>query len=281
MKVSFTSFSLPKSGTVALLVSDGGKLSEAARQVDEATAGAVSNAIKVAGFKAEAEKTMEVIPPSGSKIDRVVLVGVGKASELTATRLEYAGGALAGALQSTGAGTASVCAQLASPGKMDAASIAARVASGMRLRVYKFDKYKSKKANGAKPLASVKVLCEQSAAARKQYAELDAIAAGVHIARDLVNEPSNHLYPQSFANEIKKLTKLGLKVELLDEKQMKKLGMGSLLGVAQGSAFKPYLAVMRWGRRQEGRQAGGLRRQGRDVSTPAASPSSRLPAWKT
>jgi leucyl aminopeptidase len=246
MKVSFTSFSLPKSGTVALLVSDGGKLSEAARQVDEATAGAVSNAIKVAGFKAEAEKTMEVIPPSGSKIDRVVLVGVGKASELTATRLEYAGGALAGALQSTGAGTASVCAQLASPGKMDAASIAARVASGMRLRVYKFDKYKSKKANGAKPLASVKVLCEQSAAARKQYAELDAIAAGVHIARDLVNEPSNHLYPQSFANEIKKLTKLGLKVELLDEKQMKKLGMGSLLGVAQGSAFKPYLAVMRW-----------------------------------
>jgi leucyl aminopeptidase len=104
MKVSFTSFSLPKSGTVALLVSDGGKLSEAARQVDEATAGAVSNAIKVAGFKAEAEKTMEVIPPSGSKIDRVVLVGVGKASELTATRLEYAGGALAGALQSTGAG---------------------------------------------------------------------------------------------------------------------------------------------------------------------------------
>jgi leucyl aminopeptidase len=61
-----------------------------------------------------------------------------------------------------------------------------------------------------------------------------------------VNEPSNHLYPESFANEIKKLSKLGVKVELLDEKAMKKLGMGSLLGVAQGSAHKPYLAVMTW-----------------------------------
>jgi leucyl aminopeptidase len=246
MKVSFTSFSLPKSGTVALLVSDGGKLSEAARQVDEATAGAVSNAIKVAGFKAEAEKTMEVIPPSGSKIDRVVLVGVGKASELTATRLEYAGGALAGALQSTGAGTASVCAQLASPGKMDAASIAARVASGMRLRVYKFDKYKSKKANGAKPLASVKVLCEQAAAARKQYAELDAIAAGVHIARDLVNEPANILGPVEFAKKAEELGKLGVEVEVLGEKEMKKLKMAALLGVSQGSVRPPRLAVMRW-----------------------------------
>ena len=56
MKVSFTSFSVPNSGSVALLVGDGAKLSASARQVDEATGGAVSNAIKVAGFKGEAEK---------------------------------------------------------------------------------------------------------------------------------------------------------------------------------------------------------------------------------
>jgi leucyl aminopeptidase len=246
MKVSFTSFSVPNSGSVALLVGDGGKLSASARQVDEATSGAVSNAIKVAGFKGEAEKTLECIPPAGSKIDRVVIVGVGKAGDLTETRLEYAGGALAGALQGANVSAVTVCAELASTGKMDAETVAARVASGMRLRVYKFDKYKSKKSDAAKPLTTVKVMTDAAAKARKLYAELDAVAAGVHIARDLVNEPSNHLYPQSFANEIKKLTKLGLKVELLDEKAMKKLGMGSLLGVAQGSAFKPYLAIMSW-----------------------------------
>ena len=246
MKVSFSSFALPKSGAVAVLVGEGGKLSDDARAVDEALGGAIANAIKVAGFKGENEKTLDVITPSGSKVDRVILAGTGKPGELDATRLEYAGGALAGALQSAGLTSATLVASLPSSGKMDAAEIAARVASGIRLRVYSFEKYKTKKANPAKPLGTLKVLCDKAADARARYVECDAVATGVHIARDLVNEPANHLTPQNFANEIKKLSKLGLKIELLDEKQMKKLGMGALLGVAQGSPNKPFLAVMNW-----------------------------------
>ena len=92
----------------------------------------------------------------------------------------------------------------------------------------------------------MKILTAAVAAAKTRYAELDAVATGVHLARDLVNEPANILHPESFASEIKKLSKLGLNIEVLDEKQMTKLGMGALLGVALGSPRKPRLCIMRW-----------------------------------
>jgi len=95
-------------------------------------------------------------------------------------------------------------------------------------------------------LSSATILTAAVAAAKTRYAALDAVATGVHLARDLVNEPANILHPESFASEIKKLSKLGLVIEVLDEKQMAKLGMGALLGVALGSSRKPRLCIMRW-----------------------------------
>jgi leucyl aminopeptidase len=82
--------------------------------------------------------------------------------------------------------------------------------------------------------------------AKKLWAALDAVADGVYLARDLVNEPPNVLYPAEFARRAKALSKLGLKVEVLGEAEMKKLGMGSLLGVGQGSERESQLVVLRW-----------------------------------
>ena len=178
MKISFSSFSLPTSGAVGILAGDGGKLSADAEAVDKAVGGAVSNAIKVAGFKGEREKTLDVIAPAGSKIERIIVVGAGKADELDEVRAEYAGGCLAGAAQSAGLSSLAVCASVPGKSKLEPADLAARVASGMRLRVYRFDKYKSKKPSNGKHLTSAKVLCEGAAAARKSYGEMDAIAAG-------------------------------------------------------------------------------------------------------
>ena len=76
--------------------------------------------------------------------------------------------------------------------------------------------------------------------------ELKAIADGTIVARDLVNEPANVLTPPEFAKRAKALTKLGVKVEILSEAQMKKLGMGSLLGVGQGSKQPSQMVVMQW-----------------------------------
>ena len=84
------------------------------------------------------------------------------------------------------------------------------------------------------------------AAAKKAFMPLEALAQGIYLARDLAHEPANILYPESFAKRTKALEKLGIKVDVLGEAQMKKLGMGSLLGVGQGSVRESQLVVMKW-----------------------------------
>jgi leucyl aminopeptidase len=92
----------------------------------------------------------------------------------------------------------------------------------------------------------VVIQCAEPAKAKKAFADVEAVVDGVFLARDLVNEPANILGPVEFAERAKALEALGVKVEILTEKEMKKLGMGSLLGVAQGSPRGARMAVMQW-----------------------------------
>ena len=245
MKISFSTFSAPKSGVTVVLASEGGKLSDDGAEIDKTVNGAISNAIKVADFKAEREKSLDIILPKGSGPERIIVMGVGKTDDLDEVAAEYVGGAIAAAAGEVQATGLTVSAALPGKSVIEAAAMSSRIASGMRLRTYSFTKYKSKPSK-VKKLASVKILTAAVAATKSRYAALDALATGVHLARDLVNEPANILHPESFASEIKKLSKLGLVIEVLDEKQMTKLGMGALLGVALGSPRKPRLCIMRW-----------------------------------
>ena len=123
--------------------------------------------------------------------------------------------------------------------------------------------------------------CANPAAAKKAFADVEAVVDGVMLARDLVNEPANMLGPVEFAAQAKELEKLGVKVEILTEKEMKKLGMGALLGVAQGSprgrrgwwSCSGTAARPRTSRSPSSARASS--------SIPAAFRSSRPPAWKT
>ena len=130
------------------------------------------------------------------------------------------------------------------------AEAAADFAFGMRLRAYRFDRYKTKKKEGEDkndPAATnIAIALADPAAARKKWSAREAVANGVALARDLVNEPPNVLFPVEFARRATALKKLGVAVDVLDVKRMKKLGMGALLGVGQGSAHEPRLVVMRW-----------------------------------
>ena len=125
---------------------------------------------------------------------------------------------------------------------------AADLALGVRLRAYAFDRYKTKRKDDEKPpdKRSMTVAVGDVAAARKAYATREAIGGGVLMARDLVNEPANVLYPEEFARRTLALKKAGVAVEVLDIKAMKKLGMNALLGVGQGSARESRVVVMRW-----------------------------------
>ncbi len=130
----------------------------------------------------------------------------------------------------------------------DDATLAANMAYGALLKSYTFMKYFTKKKDEEKPslkILSFSVVNEKQA--REKFAPLKAIADSIFLARNYVTEPPNVIYPESYANSIKaELSKLGIKVEILGEAEMKKLGMGSLLGVGQGSERESKMVIMQY-----------------------------------
>jgi len=244
-KISFAKPGPVKKGAVILLSNNDGELPDAAKTADPA--GIAARAIRISGHKGKLASVMEVLAPEGSPADRIIVVGTGNAGELKEENWLKIGGAAFAKAKS--AGDAAVFFEI-KDGETSAID-AATFAMGMLLRSYSFDKYKTrKKENGngnddAKAL-KVTIFCADPAGARKAFANCEAVAAGVMVARDLVNEPANKLGPVEFAAKAKELEKLGVEVEILVEKDLKKLGMGALLGVAQGSVRPPRLAVMQW-----------------------------------
>ena len=101
------------------------------------------------------------------------------------------------------------------------------------------------------------------------------------LARDLINEPANVLYPDEFARRAAALRKLGVAVDVLDVRAMKRLGMGALLGVGQGSAHDSRIVIMRWNGGKRGTRAGGVHRQGRLLRYRRHLDQAGAPAWRT
>ena len=117
----------------------------------------------------------------------------------------------------------------------------------MILGGYSFDRFKTKGRDEDEAAeVSVTIVTKEAKAAGEAFAGRKAIADGVLLARELVNLPANLLGPKEFADRALELEGLGAKVEILDRDKMEKLGMGALLGVAQGSVRPPYLAVIEW-----------------------------------
>ena len=245
MKINFTSAQTAKTGTLVVFATLGGKLNAAAEAVDKASKGQLTRAMKAVKFEAKRDSILDVIAVAPS-LDRVLIVGLGKAEELASSEIELLGGTIAGALQAAKLQSATIAFSVNGLKGMTEAEAASLIASGAALRVYSFEQYKTKKPDATKPLASLTIHCANAEKAKAAFAPLSAVQEGVHMARDLVNEPANILYPAEFANRAKALTKAGVKIEILGPKEMKKLGMGALLGVAQGSPFEARLVVMRW-----------------------------------
>ncbi len=246
MKMKFSAPSLPASGSLVLLAAEGGVLGDFGGKVDKDLQGQIRRAISTSGFEGKKDQWINVIAPAGHDGLTVIVYGTGNSEKLTQRDVELLGGGIAGALQACKAKEASIAAELAGKPAVDAPTAAALLASGARLRVYSFDKYKTKKKDEGPKLGSLTILTADPAGARKAFRPYDAVADAVHLARDLVNEPANVLYPEELARRIKELTKLGVDVQVLDPRQMQRLGMAALLGVAQGSVHPARLVVMRW-----------------------------------
>lgn len=252
MNISFTTASLPKKGTLVLLVGDKG-LGTMGKKLDQAMKGALKKAMREQKFTGKKKATLSLIAPANSALSRILLIGTGADKELGATCCEILGGQLTGACRAEKEIT--VLVEFNAKPALAEDEAAARFGLGALLRSYSFDKYLTVK---KKPAALKKIIfaVRSATAVRKQFAPLKSVAAGMFVARDLVNEPANVLTPPEFAKRAKALTKLGVKVEVLNEAKMKQLGMGSLLGVGQGSVQPSQLVVMQWnGARQGGAKA--------------------------
>ncbi len=196
-------------------------------------------------FTGKNGSSLDIIAPAGLNLPRLVVIGTGKESDLGSRGVVKLGGVAMGKVPNA-ATEATIVAEFGS-GPLGGDEIA-DLALGARLRAYSFDRYKTKRKEGEERTGKVTVnfACAQPAAAEKASARTSAVADGVVLARDLVNEPANILYPAEFARRAGGLKKLGVTVEVLDVAAMKKLGMGALLGVAMGSAHEPKLVIMRW-----------------------------------
>jgi len=241
MKIAFSEILVPRRGAIVVGVLEGRVLMRTGAALDKRAGGALGRAMKSSRFTGAKGQFLELLQPAGVGPTRILLAGLGKADEIDDLRAQALGGGAVERLNRGGEKTACIA--------VDGASeTAAHVAYGARLGSYRFDRYRTKeKANKKPTLGALTVMVKDAPAARRAHRPLAKIAEGVFLTRDLVSEPANVIYPASLAAEARTLKKLGVTVEVLGRARMEKLGMGALLGVAQGSAREPQLVVMRWG----------------------------------
>ena len=252
VKVGFVPLSAAARGTLVVFCDGTLKFGAATRKALGGAADLVKRAAAAAEFKGKNGSTLDLLEPDGIKIQRLIVVGVGKQAELKEKDFLKFGGALAGKLN---AATEAVTVLAELPDGAIEPANAASIGAGVRLRAYRFNRYKTKKKDENDALrAQVSILVGDVAATRKAFAASAQVVDGVLMARELVNEPPNVLYPEEFARRAGQLRKLGLTVEVLDVKAMTKLGMGALLGVAQGSARPGRTVIMRWNGGKRGAQ---------------------------
>lgn len=217
-------------------------------------------AAATADYKGRSLAVLDVLAPANLAFDRLIVIGLGKAGDLVEGDWPRLGGVILGALRK--GETATLLAE-----RPDGTGITgeqlADIGLGAMLRAYSFDRYKSKPGkngdngkdgdakdgdNGkaAKAPVTLDIVAAEASKAKKAWIARSAVAEGAILARELVNEPANVLGPVEFAEKAAALEALGVTIETLTEKQMKKLGMRALLGVSQGSSRPPRLVAMHW-----------------------------------
>lgn len=237
MKITFTDAA--KADIVGFLVDDGGKLPKAAEELDGASGGLLTEALRAGRFDGKEGQQAFVVLPKGSVAKRALLVGGGKSKGRSDRSLERIGAVVYKSQANSGFKSLALT--------VDNADEAARIALGAKLAAYRFDDYRTKLKDKDKPsLSTFSVVTEDTKAARSAFKPLDAGADGTYLARDLVNMPPNDLYPATYAEKIETLAEYGLEIEVLGEKELAKLGMHSMLGVGQGSVKESKLAIMKW-----------------------------------
>lgn len=250
LEVKFVPLSAALQPTVVVLAGKDGAMAAAAQSLDNKANQAIRHAMDAAEFKGRAKTSIELLAPPRLDTKRLIVIGTG--GEMDQQDRLNIGGAVFANVTARKAETASLLADAPDLAANAGAVLAADLAAGAVLRSYSFKAYQTKQSDedgngGAKNgLKTLYVHTANPDAAADAFKERSALARGVSLARDLVNEPSNTLGPVEFADRLMALGVPGLEVEVLDEHQLAELKMGALLGVAQGSERPARVVVMQW-----------------------------------
>jgi leucyl aminopeptidase len=210
---------------------------------------AVAAALDRNRFEGEAAGASEHFFDDGGTVRRLLVVGTG--TNGAGEGAEKLGGTAAAKLLTSGETRAVI--DLTGLGYD--ADAAARAALAAALRSWRYDRYRTTLKDKQKPTLTEITLVGAADGAEQRYADRWApVLAGVELTRELVTEPANIIYPESFVERVKgSLEGSGVELAVLDKAAMTKLGMGALLGVAQGSIRDPRLLILKW----NGGEAGG------------------------
>ncbi len=247
MKIAFAKPDHTNSGTLIVAVAEDRKLTPSAAALDKKSGGILTRAMASSRFKGRNNDLLDIIAPKGLSLSRILLVGFGKLEKIDALKMQAVGGNMIAHLNRVGESQATMQVDTLQGSPLNAADIAANIAFGAKLRSYRFDKYRTKEKEENKPtLRMLNFMVTDVAAARKAAAPLDHTADAIFFARDLISEPPNVIYPETMAERCKRLTAVGIKVEVMDEKLLAKLGFNTLLGVGQGSVRPSRVVIMQW-----------------------------------
>lgn len=200
----------------------------------------VLGAARASRFDGEAAAMVEAFVAEGSSVRRVLLIGTGSGSE---SDYERAGGAITARLLTSGVENVAVDFSAAAP----TPKAVARFAAGAAQRGWRYDIYRTRLPEKAKPTLAAVTLLNTPDGSEAAWAPQKALTEGLELTRMLVTEPPNIIYPETFvARVLADVAGLGLEVMVLGETEMREAGMGALLGVSQGSAREARLLVLKW-----------------------------------
>ena len=203
---------------------------------------AVATALDRQRFEGESASVSEQFIDDGGTVRRLLVVGTGNGSQGVAA--EKLGGTIAARLLTSGESEAVIDLS----GLAYDAELASRVALAAALRSWRHDRYRTKLKDKQKPtLTQVTIVGGGEGAEQRYRSRWEPVVEGVTLTRELVTEPANIIYPESFVERVRSaLHGSGIEIEVLDKAAMEKLGMGALLGVAQGSVREPRMVVLKW-----------------------------------
>ncbi|MBP6985772.1 MAG: leucyl aminopeptidase [Alphaproteobacteria bacterium] len=247
MKITFSSSVSTQADAVVVGVYKDCVFTPAAESLNNKIDGALRTAMNANHFKGEDGQVLQLNAIKGGDANRILVVGLGEKGQATEASLNALGGKISSTLRATPDASVEVRLDGVEGKGLSCSYVAACVAAGLNLKSWRFDKYQTKLPEDKKPkLSSAVFVTDTAAEATKLYEPMACVAEGVFFSRELISEPANIIYPETLAQQAATLKAHGVSVEIMGEAEMKKLGMGALLGVGQGSVRESQMVIMQW-----------------------------------